>query len=322
VLDPPPDLTTFEASFAGVGRNSELRCDAGIGGLVGHQALQLAQRPAMQPRAHAQTRLDALVTVGEVFHRDSAPAEPPGLCNGLPARDVVDVTHVSPLLATDLLHKLFGAPGAVGLKTATQGKIAITFVTKLPAAPNLARISRSDVVFSDVPSKHRAERLEFELLLQNEVKEPLSLAGNQLGFLRPAPGEQSFLVLAGSQRDGNAPGERIERELVAPLVAPHGECARVEMHAGAAEVDLRDRFVLRNSAVRLRRTVSTVNRPRDIAAHVQSERRLGAKAMIGQTMQTISVPAGDFDVVACICARRNLAFLPRLKLRVCSEEFL
>jgi hypothetical protein len=291
VLHPRSDLTTFGANFAGVGRNSEQRCNVVIRDLVGYEVLQLAQRPAMQPRAHAQTRLDALANVGKVFHRDSAPAEALGLCNGLPSRGVVDVTHVSSLLARDLPQKLFGASRAVGLKTARQGKTAITFVTKLPAAPNLARISGSEVVLSDVQSKDGAEGFEFDLLLSNEVKEPLSLAGNQLGFLRPAPGKQSFLVLAGSQRDGNAPGERIERE----LVPPHGECARVEMHAGAAEVDFRDRFVLRNSSVRVHRTAGTGNRPQDVAAHLRSERHRGATATIGQTMQVVSVPTARFD---------------------------
>jgi hypothetical protein len=250
VLHPRSDLTIFGANFAGVGRNSELRCHAGIRGLVGHELPQLAERPAMRPRA--QTCRDALANVGEVFHRDSAPADGLGLGNGFFARDVVDVTHVSPLLARDLPQQRFGGSGDVGLKTASHGEIAIAFMTKLPTAPNPARIRSSEVAFSDVVSKGRAEGFEFRL---NEVKEPLSLVGNQLGLLRPAPGEQSFLVLAGSQRDGNAPGERIEQE----LVAPHGECARVEMHAGGGEVDFRDRFVLVDS-VRLHRTVVTVRR--------------------------------------------------------------
>jgi hypothetical protein len=251
LLHPRSDLTTFGANFAGVGRNSELRCNAGIRGLVGHELLQLAERPAMQSRPRAQTRCDALANEGEVFYRDSAPAEALGLGSGFFARDVVDVTHVSPLLARDLPQNRFGGCAAVGLKTASHGKIAIAFVTKLPTAPNPAR--GSEVVFSDVQSKDRAEGFEFHL---NEVKEPLSLVGNRLGLFRPAPGEQSLLVLAGSQRDGNAPGERIEQE----RVAPHGEYARVEMHAGGAAVDFRDRFVLANSAVRLHRTVVTVRR--------------------------------------------------------------
>jgi hypothetical protein len=127
----------------------------------------------MQPRPHAQPRLDALANVGEILHRNSAPAEALDPVTAFLLVTWVDVTHMWPLLARDLAETLSGAPGAVGRKTATQGKIAITFVTKLPAAPNLARIRRSDVVFSDVRSKDGAERFEFDLLLQTDVKQPL-----------------------------------------------------------------------------------------------------------------------------------------------------
>lgn len=46
VLQPRSDDLSTSGASSGVGRIRERRCNAGICGLVGHQVLQLAERPA------------------------------------------------------------------------------------------------------------------------------------------------------------------------------------------------------------------------------------------------------------------------------------
>ena len=187
----------------------------------------------------------------------------------------VEVTPVPPLSARDLPQALLGAPGAVGLKTAAKGKTTITLVTTLPTDPELACADSGEVVFFDVQSEDRAGIAKLKLLVANEIEKRPPPGKSQFGLPQLAPGEQS----GGFQRDGDVAGEGGERN-------PQGEHTQVDTHAGAAEIDLRDRLVRRNRAVRPDRSLGAPYGPQHIAACRRSKERPGAQVTaVGQTVQ-------------------------------------
>lgn len=283
---PRTDFPTYRASLASVGRWNERRSNTDFGRLVSDEILQLPERPAVKPRPRPPAGFDTATDVGEGLHCDRPGANADGLGDDLLARDVVDVPHVLPLFARDFPQKLFGASGAIGLETATQGEMAVTFVTKFPAAPNLASVDSGEVVFSDIQSNNRAGITEFHLHLDDE--EPPALAEGELGLCWLAPGKQSLLVRAGSQGDQDAAAKRVQRE----AVALHGEGA---LHRCAAEVDGRDGLVLRNFPVRPHRPVGAAHSSQDIAAHLRAKRCLSTQAAVGQGVDAVAVPTPILD---------------------------
>jgi hypothetical protein len=191
----------------------------------------------------------------------------------------VEATHVPPLAARDL------PPGAVGLKTAAKGKITITLVTTLPTNPEPACADSGEVVFFDVQSQRRAGIAKLKPLIDNAIERQPPLGKNQFGLPRLARGEQS----GGFQRDANAAGESGERN-------PQGEHTQVEMHAGAAEIDLRDRLVRRNRAVRPDRSLGAPYGPQHSAACRRTKERSGTQVTaVGKTVQGVPVAAPRFD---------------------------
>jgi hypothetical protein len=101
------DFITSRASLTRVGRINEDRCDTKLGRLVGDDAPQLSERPAVQSRPQPLARFDAATDVGQVFHRNGSRADPQGFGNDLLARHVVDVPHLPPLLNGGIRHGIF-----------------------------------------------------------------------------------------------------------------------------------------------------------------------------------------------------------------------
>ena len=66
--------------------------------------------------------------------------------------------HAPRLLARDLPELLFRALVAVGLKAATQGKVAIALIAQSAAAKDLAQADGGEAVFSDVHALARSTK--------------------------------------------------------------------------------------------------------------------------------------------------------------------
>ena len=291
MLHPQTNLTTVGAALAGVGRIGEDRGDAWLSRFVCGEILQLSERPAMEPRAHPQARFGAGADVGEVFHGDGARSDLDGLGDDLFAHDVVYVTHMPGFSARDFPQELLSALRAVGLEASAKGKMLVTFVPELLAAPDFARVGGGKLVLSDIDPEDGAGSAVFDLLFEDEIEEQLPLAAVKLGFLRRAPGKQSGLMLARPQRDRDALAEGVERE----AVTLQGEGALVEMDRGAAKVDRRDGLVLGDLAIGFQRLVGRSDAAQYVAAHLRPERRLGAQSAIRQGVELEAVPAARLD---------------------------
>ena len=312
VLHPRTNLTTVGATFRGIGRICEDRADAVLRSFVGGEVLQLPKSPAVKPRAHSQSRLDAVADVGKVFHGDGARSDLDGLGDYLFAYNVVHVTHMSGFSARDFPQELLGALGAVELEASAQGKMLVTFVPELFATPDFARVGGGKFVFSDINPENGAGSAVFDLLFENKVEKPLPVAAVEFGFLRRAPGEQPGLMLARLQRNRNALAEGVKRE----ASTLQGEGALVEMHRGTAEVDCRDRLAFFDLAISLERLVSCRDAAQHVATHLRAKRRLRAELAISQSVEFVTVPAARFlnngdQQIACF----GVGFLKGVKRR-------
>src|SRR5208282_5540272 len=102
MLKPTTQPPAVRAGLAAVGGVHVLDRDPQRTSLVVDKALQLAKCPAVQPRAHAPTRPDAIADVSEVLHHDLGSPDVLGFLDDGFARFVVDVFDTPPLLAGDL----------------------------------------------------------------------------------------------------------------------------------------------------------------------------------------------------------------------------
>ena len=102
MLEPCTQLPAGRTGLAAVGRVHVLDGDPNGTGLVLHKALQLPERPAVQPRANAPAGPKAIADVREVLHHDRGRANASGFLENRLARFVVDVFDTPPLLAGDL----------------------------------------------------------------------------------------------------------------------------------------------------------------------------------------------------------------------------
>lgn len=173
------------ARLAGIGRAHVLDRDAGGPRLVVDETPQLPKGPAVESRAHPPAGFDAVTDVRQVLHRDLADSRSFGLGDDSLARFVIDVLHAPHLLAGDLPELLPCALAAVGLKTATQGKVSVAPMTQWPTAEDLARASGGEGIFSDIHAHHSAGWPRFGIVrFHNQVEVPHPLTQDELRFLR------------------------------------------------------------------------------------------------------------------------------------------
>src|SRR5882724_10001227 len=126
MLEPCTQLPACRTGLAAVGRVHVLDGDSHGTGLVFDKALQLPERPAVQPCAHAPACPKAIADVREVLHHDRGRPDASRLFENRLARCVVDVGDTPPLLAGDVPESLSGTLAAGGLEATTQGQMLIT----------------------------------------------------------------------------------------------------------------------------------------------------------------------------------------------------
>src|SRR5437660_10595487 len=275
-------------------------------GLVLDEALQLLERPAVQPCAHAPTCPKAIADVGEVLHHGRGRANASGFLENRLARFVIDVFDTPPLLAGDLPESLNRTLAAVGLEATTQGQMLITPMAQCLSAPDPARAGGGESIFPDIHTHYGAGCHPFAVgRLDGEIEKPLPCAKHQFRFLRQAAGQDLALVIPEGHRHPHASLQGVERE----RLALERIGAVVEMDAGAVKRQGWDRRVSGDASKSCLRAIRLAHREDGVAHNLRAQRRLLPQASITELMQGDPIPTARglherYEPIAGIRIRR------------------
>lgn len=200
-------VSTLAASAGSISRVNLDQRNTGSFGLVGQKASKLRESPAMQscpfsssgpdPRSNASQFLDGNSTIRAFGGLDYAF----GNC-------VINVASKVCLALAAFLQETFGGLCSFALQLSAKGAVAIANLIQMGA-----RIVRSIGVVGNLYNSHihteTVHRLNLLVFrdIDSDVKEPLSVAENQVG-LAARVCEQSALLLAAYKRHLGSPVER------------------------------------------------------------------------------------------------------------------
>src|SRR6266699_4189400 len=245
MLEPCTQLPAGRTGLAAVGRIDMHDRDPNGTGLVLDEALQLPERPAVEPCAHAPAGPKAIADVREILHYDGSRADASGFLENRLARFVIDVFDMPLLLAGDLPESLNRTLAVVGLEATTQGQMLITPMAQCLSAPNPARAGGGESIFPDIHAHHGPGCHPFAVgRLNGEIEKPLPCATHQFRFLRQAARQDLSLVIPEDHRHPNTSLQGVERD----RLALERIGAVVEMDAGAVKRQGRDRRVSGDAA--------------------------------------------------------------------------
>src|SRR5205823_8116381 len=287
MLAPRTQLPAGRTGLAAVGRIDIHDGDANGTGLVLEEALQLPERPAVEPCAHAPAGPKAIADVGEVLHHDRGRANASGFLENRLARFVIDVSDTPPFLAGDLPESLNRTLAAVGLEATTQGQMLITPMAQCLSAPDPARAGGGESIFPDIHTHHGAGCHPFAVgRLDGEIEKPLPCAKHQFRFLRQAARQDLSLVIPEDHRHLHASLQGVERE----RLALERIGAVVEMDAGAVKGQGWDRRVLGDASQSSLRAIRLAHREEGVAHHLRAQRGLLPQGSVAELMQGDPIP--------------------------------
>src|SRR6266853_1512309 len=287
MLEPCTQLPAGRTGLARVGWIDVHDADPHGTGLVLDEALQLPERPAMEPCAHASTCPKAIADVREVLHHDRGGPNASGFLENRLARFVVDVFDTPPLLAGDFPEFLNRTLAAVGLEATTQGQMLITPMAQCLSAPNPARAGGGESIFPDIHTHHGAGCHRFTVgRLNGEIEKPSPCAKHQFRFLRQTARQDLALVIPEDHRHPHAFLQRVERDRLAL------ECvgAVVEMDAGAVKRQGWDRRILGDASQSSLRAIRLAHREDGVARHLRAQKRLLPQGSVTELMQGDPIP--------------------------------
>src|SRR3984893_14040265 len=262
MLQPCTQLPAGRTGLAAVGRVHVLDGDPDGKGLVVDEALQLPERPAVQPRAYAPACPKAIADVREVLHHDRGRTNALCFLENRLARFVVDVFDTPPFLAGDLPESLSRTLAAVGLEATTQGQMLITPMAQCLSAPAPARAAIG------------------------EIEKPLPSANHQCRFLRQAARQDLALVIPEDHRHPHASLQGVERD----RLALERIGAVVEMDAGAVKRQGWNRRVLGDASQSSLRAIRRAHREDSVARHLRAQRGLLPQGSVAELMQGDPIP--------------------------------
>src|SRR6266403_261205 len=287
MLEPCTQLPAGRTGLAAVGRIDIHDGDPNGTGLVLDEALQLPERPAVEPCTHAPTCPKAIADVREVLHHDHGRANASGFLENRLARFVVDVFDTPPLLAGDLPEFLNRTLAVVGLEATTQGQMLITPMAQCLSAPDPARAGGGESIFPDIHAHHGAGCDRFAVGRRNdEIEKPLPAPKHQLRFLRQAARQDLALVIPEDHRHQHASLQGVERD----RLALERIGAVVEMDADAAKTQGWNRRVLEDTSQSSLRAIHLAHREDGVARHLRAQGRLLPQALVTELLQGDPVP--------------------------------
>src|SRR5882762_4151248 len=287
MFEPCTQLPACRTGLAAVGRVHVLDGDSHGTGLVFDKALQLPERPAVQPCAHAPACPKAIADVPEVLHHDRGRTNASGFLENRLARFVVDVFDTPPLLAGDLPESLNRTLAAVGLEATTQGQMLITPMAQCLPAPNPARAGGGESIFPDIHTHYGAGCHPFAVgRCNDEIEEPLPAAKHQFRFLRQAAREDPALVIPEDHRHPHASLQRVERD----RLALERVGAVVEMDAGAVKRQGWNGRVFGDSSQSLFCSIRLAHREDGVARQLRAQGRVLPQGSVTELMQGDPIP--------------------------------
>src|SRR5438874_69850 len=287
MLAPCTQLPAGRTGLAAVGRIDIHDGDPNGTGLVLDEALQLPERPAVQPCAHAPTCPKAIADVREVLHHDRGRANASGFLENRLARFVIDVFDAPPFLAGDLPESLNRTLAAVGLQATTQSQMLITPMAQCLSAPDPARAGGGESIFPDIHAHHGAGCHRFAVSrLDDEIEKPASSAKQQFGFFRQTARQDLSLVISEDHRHQQASLQGVERD----RLALERIGAMVEMDAGAVKRQRRNRRVLGYTSQSSLRTIRLAHREDRVARQLRAQGGLLPQASVPELMQGDPIP--------------------------------
>ena len=142
-------------------------------GLVLQKLLQLRPSPAVQAGTHSLARLDALAKVRQFFKGNGSATGAKGFRDNRLADFVVHVTDVASFPARDFPQKLFGALGAVALKTLAKVQVFVACKAELAAAKEFAGAGGGKVVFAQIHAQNLVSFKDGRVgQIQHQIEEP------------------------------------------------------------------------------------------------------------------------------------------------------
>src|SRR6202171_6164319 len=287
MLEPCTQLPAGRTGLARVGRIDVLDGDSNGTGLVLEKALQLPERPAVQPCAHAPAYAEAIADVREVFHHDRGGAHASGFLENRLARFVVDVFDTPPLLAGDLPEFLNRTLAAVGLEATTQGQMLITPMAQCLSAPDPPRAGGGESIFPDIHTHYWAGCHPFAVGRRNgEIEKPFPSSKHQFRFPRQAARQDPALVIPEDHRHQHASLQGVERD----RLALERVGAMVEMDAGAVKRQGWNWRVLGDASQSSLRAIRLAYREDGVARHLRAQRGLLPQAPVTELMQGDPIP--------------------------------
>src|SRR5437016_5275513 len=287
MLAPRTQLPAGRTGLARVGRIDIHDGDPNGTGLVLDEALQLLERPAVEPCAHAPACAEAIADVREILHYDGGRAGASGFLENRLARFVVDVFDTPPFLAGDLPEFLNRTLAAVGLEPTTQGQMLITPMAQCLSAPDPARAGGGESIFPNIHAYHGAGCHRFTVGgLNGEIEKPLASTKYQFRLLRQAARQNLSLVIPEDHRHPQASLQGVERE----RLAFERIGAVVEMDAGAVKRQGWDRRVLGDESQSSLRAIRLAHREDGVARHLRAQRGLLPQGSVAELMQGHPIP--------------------------------
>ena len=153
-------------------------------GLVLHKLLELRPGPTVQAGTHSPARPDALAEVGQFFKGNHGATGAKRFRDNRLAHFVVHMADVASFPAGDFPQKLFGALGAVALKTLAKVQVFVAFKAEFAAAEEFAGTGGGEVVFAQIHA-HNLVACERGRVgqVQNQIEEPAPGLAHEFRFL-------------------------------------------------------------------------------------------------------------------------------------------
>src|SRR5437016_351839 len=287
MLEPCSELPADRTGLAREGRIDVHDGDPKGTGLVLDEALQLPERPAVEPCAHAPAGPKAVADVREILHYDRGGPNASGFLENRLARFVIDVFDTPPFLAGDLPESLSCTLAAVGLEPTTQGQMLITPMAQCLSAPDPAGAGGGESIFPHIHAQHGAGCNRFTVgALNGEIEKPFASTKYQFRLLRQAARQDLSLVIPEDHRHPHASLQGVERE----RLALERIGAVVEMDAGAVKRQGWDRRVLGDASQSSLRAIRLAHREDGVARHLRAQRGLLPQCSVAELMQGDPIP--------------------------------
>ncbi|ARD53723.1 hypothetical protein WR24_09470 [Escherichia coli] len=260
-------------------------------GFIFDKRLKLTPCPAVQAGTDPFTSFYPVTNMSQIFQYNCANTRFSGSSNDNFTRFVVGLFYPSHLFTGDLPQLLFCTLAAIGLETTTEGKVTISFVTKLFTTKQLTQTVGGKVVFSHI-NAHRFLRNNHCCIcyFNNKIEEPETFTEDKLCLFGVTGRQHSLLMFADDHWNTYPPIERVKRQaIIAQTVRLF-----IEVNTGTVEANRRHSFRFMYVPPFFLRFIGFTNRKNNVAAHLASKGGMFTQITVNHIVQPNPVPDSMF----------------------------